>query len=166
LPAPQTTPQRTVQMHQESIKRQRRLALQALWAASLGWALPQARACEFYTGLLRVTHPWTRATASDATTAVLCMRLDEVTTADRLIGASTPVATGAEMGGVEPGRSVDIPVPVDQITELTEDGPHIRLTGLKHALQVGRDYPLTLEFERSGLVLARMSVDFTTTRFN
>ena len=155
-------------MNQDSLRsfeRQRRLALRAASVACLGAVWPAARACEIYTGLLRVTHPWTRATTADATTAVLCMRLDEVTTADRLIGVSTPVATGAEMGGAQPGLAVNIAVPADTVTELSEAGVHVRLTGLKHPLQVGRDYALTLEFERSGTVLARLSVDFTTQRF-
>lgn len=149
-----------------SFKRQRRLALQAASATCLGWALPQARACEYETGLLRITHPWVRATSADATTAVMFMRLDEVNTADRLIGVSTPVASGAEMGGPEPGVAVSIPVPVGSVTELGEHGLHVRLTGLKHPLQAGRNYALTLEFERSGTVLARLTVEFPTQRFS
>ena len=148
-----------------SFRRQRRLALQAASATCLGWVWPPARACEYETGLLRITHPWVRATSADATTAVMCMRLDEVNTADRLIGVSTPVATGAEMGGAQTGLAVSIPVPEGSVTELSEAGVHVRLTGLKHPLQVGREYALTLEFERSGTVLARLTVDFPTQRF-
>lgn len=148
-----------------SFKRQRRLVLQAASATCLGWALPQARACEIETGLLRITHPWVRSTSADATTAVMFMRLDEVNTADRLIGVSTPVATGAEMGGAQTGVAVSIPVPVDSVTELSEDGLHVRLTGLKHQLHAGRNYALTLEFERSGTVLARLTVEYPTQRF-
>ncbi|MCY7315400.1 MAG: copper chaperone PCu(A)C [Rubrivivax sp.] len=127
--------------------------------------LPAARACEYYTGLLRVTHPWTRATSPDDATAVLCMRFDEVTEADRLIGVETSVAGGVEMGGHEPGRPVDVAIAQDSQLELSEAGVHLRLTQLRHPLQVGREYPLTLMFERSGLVLARLSVDFTPMRF-
>lgn len=152
-------------MDPHRIKLQRRLALQAASATCLGWALPQARACEFETGLLRITHPWVRATSADATTAVMFMRLDEVNTADRLIGVSTPVATGAEMGGAQTGVAVSIPVPVGSVTELSEDGLHVRLTGLKLQLHAGRSYELVLQFERSGTVLARLTVDFPTQRF-
>ena len=152
-------------MDQQLIKRQRRLALQATAATCLGWAWPQARACEIETGLLRITHPWVRATSADATTAVMFMRLDEVNTADRLIGVSTPVATGAEMGGTQTGVAVSIPVPVGSVTELSDAGMHVRLTGLKHQLHAGRDYALTLEFERSGTVLARLTVEYPTQRF-
>ncbi len=143
----------------------RRHVLRTGLALGAACALRPARACEIYTGVLRVTHPWTRATAADARTAVLCMKLDEVSEADRLIGVSTPVAEGAEMGGAEPGRAVDLAVPAGSVLEMHESGVHLRLTGLRHALQVGRDYPLQLEFERSGTVLARLSVDFTAMRF-
>lgn len=131
---------------------------------SLGWMAPRAFACEVQADFLRVTHPWTRATAPDATRAVLCMKLDEITAIDRLIGASTPIATGAEMGG-EPGRAVDVPLAPGDVVDMHDSGLHLVLTGLRHGLQVGRDYPLQLEFERSGTVLARLSVDFPTMRF-
>lgn len=143
----------------------RRTVLRASLAACAAWAVPVARACEYYTGVLRVTHPWTRATAPDASAAVLCMRFDEVSELDRLVGVSTPVASGVEMGGPEAGRPVDVPIAKGSEVELTEGGLHVRLTGLKHPLQVGREYPLTLEFERSGVVLARLSVDFPAMRF-
>lgn len=143
----------------------RRNVLRWSLATAAAMGLPAARACEYYTGTLRVTHPWTRATAADATSAVLCMRIDEVQEADRLISVSTPVAEGAEMGGAEAGVHVDVPIAQGSVLELTDSGLHVRLTGLKQGLQVGREYPLTLGFERSGLVLARLSVDFTTMRF-
>jgi len=152
-------------MDKPLIKPQRRLALQAASVACLAWAWPQARACEYETGLLRITHPWVRSTSADATTAVMFMRFDEVNTADRLIGVSTPVASGAEMGGAQAGQAVSIAVPVGGITELSEDGLHVRLTGLNRQLHAGRNYELTLEFERSGTVLARLTVEFPTQRF-
>ena len=34
------------------------------------------------------------------------------------------------------------------------------LVGLRHALMVAREYPLTLVFERSGSVQATLSVDY------
>ena len=109
--------------------------------------------------------PWTRATAGDATTAVLCMRFDEVAEDDRLVGVETAVARGAEMGGPEAGRAVDLAIPKGSQLELHEQGPHLRLTGLLQPLQVGRDYPLTLHFQKSGVLLARLSVDVPALRF-
>lgn len=139
-----------------------------LFAAAGVWALPvrRARACEVYASNLRVGHPWTRATDAEATSAVLCMRIDEVSAADRLIAVRTPVATAAEMAeGKGPGREIDLPIAVGQTVEMHEAGVHLRLTGLLQPLQVGREYPLHIEFEQAGLVLARLNVDFVSLRF-
>ena len=134
-------------------------------ALGSGWGGSGVLACEVQAEFLRVTHPWSRATAADATRAVLCMRIDEITAADRLIGATTPLATGVEMGGGEPGRAVDVPLQPGQVIDLHDSGMHLMLTGLRHGLQVGRDYPLALQFERSGTLLARLSVDYPTMKF-
>ncbi len=119
---------------------------------------PSARACEFFASSLRITHPWTRATPIGERTAKICMRFDEVTRSDRLIGVETPVARGAERGGS--GGAIDIPIPEGQTTELTEAGVHVRLTGLKHPLELGRTYPLTLRFAHGGEVNASFDVDY------
>ena len=138
----------------------RRQLLRAGLAAGTLAALPSARACEFYAAKLRITHPWTRASAPGATTAMVCMRFDEVTQTDRLIGVQSPVAESAEMGGVAITGPVNLAIPADQLITLSEAGPHIRLLGLRHALLVAREYPLTLVFERSGSVQATLSVDY------
>ena len=138
----------------------RRQLLRAGLAAGAMLALPAARACEFFALNLRITHPWTRASMPGATTAIICMRFDEVTLSDRLIGVASPVAESAEMGGVMIGGPVNLAIPADQLLTLTEAGPHIRLIGLRHELAVGREYPLTLVFERSGSVQTSLSVDY------
>ena len=138
----------------------RRHLLRTGLAAGALLALPSARACEFYAVNLRITHPWTRASAPGATTAMVCMRFDEVTQTDRLIGVASPVAESAEMGGVAIAGPVNLAIPADQLITLSEAGPHIRLLGLRHELLVAREYPLTLVFERSGSVQATLSVDY------
>lgn len=119
-----------------------------------------ASACEYFGPTLRVTHPWTRATAPGATTAMVCMKFDEVTQADRLIRVETPVATGADMGGQLAGPRVDFAVPEGRETLLSETGTYLRLTGLNFPLEVGRSYPLVLVFERGGVMNATVTVDF------
>lgn len=143
----------------------RRTVLRTGLVLSAACAWRSVQGCEVQADFLRVVHPWTRATAADASSAVLCMRLVDITEDDRLVGASSPIATGAEMGGAEAGRAVDVALPRGSAIELHEGGIHLRLTGLRHGLQAGREYPLTLQFERSGTVLARLSVDFTAMRF-
>jgi copper(I)-binding protein len=132
----------------------------ALSVTVCGWAVP-ARACEVLTSTLRVLHPWTRATVAGADTAVLCMTFDEVHTADRLVGVRTPIATGARLAGTAPDTPLDLPIPQGSTLELHEDGTHLLLTGLHLPLQVGRAYPLELQFEQAGVALASLSVDFT-----
>jgi len=117
-------------------------------------------ACEFFTGSLRVHHPWTRATRPGETTAIVCMLFDEVSEPDRLIGVESPVATGAAMGGEAAGPVVDFPILPGRDWALTEEGTHVLLTGLRHPLAVGREYPLRMTFEKSGIVSAQLSVDF------
>ena len=125
------------------------------------WVGSQAQACEFFAAHLRITHPWTRATAPGETSALVCLRIDEVTLSDRLIQVVTPVADAAEMGGVLLPGPVNVAIPVDEVTQLSEAGPHIRLVGLRHPLEVAREYQMDLIFERAGVVQARLSVDYT-----
>jgi hypothetical protein len=138
----------------------RRHALRAGLAIGAVLLTPRARACEIIADYLRVVHPWTRSTPPGATEAVLCMTIDEVTAPDRLVGVETPVAEGAAMGGVGAGPTVDFPVETGGRFVLDESGTFVRLRGLRHPLSVGREYPLRLIFEKSGIVLAELSVDF------
>jgi copper(I)-binding protein len=134
--------------------------LQSGLALGLTLVLPSARACEYFSPTLRVTHPWARASAPGASTAVVSMRFDEVSQDDRLVGVQTPVASGAEFAGpgAEPG--LDLPIPSGRETLLSETGLHLRLTGLQLPLEVGRSYPLKLTFERGGVVNATLNIDY------
>jgi len=143
----------------------RRGALQAGVALGLGCMLPTARACEYFSPTLRVFHPWTRASATDAGFAMVCMTFDEVTRADRLVHVETPVAAGVEMGGLPAGAALDLPILPGQATVLSEAGVHLRLVGLRQTLEVARSYPLKLVFEQGGVVNAMLSVDYTAFRF-
>ncbi|MDT7838917.1 copper chaperone PCu(A)C [Aquabacterium sp. OR-4] len=144
----------------------RRMLLQRS-ALGLGAALlpPLARACEFQAETLRVTHPYCHATEPGSTEAVVCMKFDEVIRSDRLVGASTPVARGADVAGALARPTVDFEIPEGQETWLHERGTWLRLTGLRGPLGVGRTYPLTLEFEHGGTLLAQLTVDFPVLRF-
>lgn len=144
-------------MHR-SIKR--RCWLRAGSALAAGLWLGRAGACEVQADFLRVLHPWTRATPDDATTAVLCMRIDNVIADDRLLGAVTDVASGVEMGGAERGVALDLAIPAGTEIDMHEQGLHLRLTGLRMPLQTGREYSLDLLFERSGTVMTTLSVDY------
>jgi copper(I)-binding protein len=138
----------------------RRVLLQTGLASGLALVLPAARACEYFSPILRVTHPWARASAPGASTAAVSMRFDEVSQDDRLIAVQTPVASGAEIAGpgAEPG--LDLLIPGGRETLLSETGLHLRLTGLHLPLEVGRSYPLKLTFQRGGTVNATLNIDY------
>ena len=138
----------------------RRHVLQTGLALAVLPAAPSARACEFFSTHLRITHPWARASTDHATSAVVSLRFDEVRQADRLIGVHSPVAAAAELGGAGASRRIDLPIPPGQDTLLSEAGTHILLTGLTVPLEVGRQYPLQLVFEQGGVIDATLSIDF------
>ena len=127
--------------------------------------LPRAQACEFNADTLRITHPYCHATEPGATEAMVCMKFDEVTRSDRLVGVLTPVARGADIAGALARPNVDFEIPAGQETWLHEHSTWLRLTGLRNPLGVGRAYPLQLEFEHGGTVLAQLTVDVPTLRF-
>ena len=106
------------------------------------------------------------------------MRFDEVSRDDRLVQLHTPVAAAAEMGGMArtssgtagragagAGAGLDFFIPAGQESGLSEGGRFVRLLDLRHPLEVGRSYPLTLVFEQGGTVKATLTVDFARFRF-
>lgn len=138
----------------------RRGVLQAGAALGLGLLLPPVRACEIVTFHFKVLHPWARATEPEATSAAVCMAFEDVTESDRLLGASTPIAGGAQMGGAGAGPMVHFDIPAGQSSALTETGTYLRLVDLNGPLQIGRSYPLTLVFQKAGTVNATLSIDY------
>lgn len=128
-----------------------------------GLALPSARACEFFAATLRVWHPWTYALRPGETTAIVSLSFDQVTAADRLVGVSTPVATGAELVVRGAAGPVALDIPEGRETVLREDRDFIRLTGIEEPLLIGRSYPLRLAFEKGGTVQAQLNIDYVQT---
>lgn len=137
----------------------RRDVLGAGLAFTAALVAPPLRACEFFASTLRIVHPWTCVTLADAAFAMVCMKFDEVTTADRLIGVETPVAARAELAGGSAGPALDLAIPEGAETVLSETGTHVRLLGLTQPLLIARVYPLKLVFEKGGAVNAALTVD-------
>ena len=138
--------------------RERRHVLGLAAATLAGLTVRPARACEFITDTLRVTHPSTRASVAGATSTLLNMRIDQVQLPDRLIEVSTPIATGAELAHA-PGQALNLEIAPGSELDFSESGIQLRLTGLKVQLFTGRDYPLSIVFEHGGVVHARLIVD-------
>lgn len=141
----------------------RRLALQAGAAMGVSALWTSARACEFSTPYLRVTHPWTRVTPEDAPYAIVSMKIDQVSKDERLIGVETPVATRAEIGGISTGAStsgMNLLIERGRELRLSEQGVHVRLLGLTQPLLIGRTYPMRLIFAQGGAMDAELNVDY------
>jgi copper(I)-binding protein len=144
----------------------RRQLLRAAGALPLLGLGTRATACEYIIPTLRITHPWTRATGTDSTHAVLITQFDEVIEDDRLIGIETPVAKSAVLVTPDGVGPLDLRIPQGSTVALDEQGVHIRLLELAHPLQIGRSYPLTMIFERGGANLASLNVDYGPANFS
>jgi hypothetical protein len=107
---------------------------------------------------IHIEKAWARAAPGSAGVVYLDITISNFT-ADRLTGASTPVAAAAEMhvmvmdGAVMQMRPVDaVDVKPGERVEFKPGGLHLMLVGLKHPLKQGDHFPLTLEFEKAGKI--------------
>jgi periplasmic copper chaperone A len=116
-------------------------------------------------GDIAVTTPWTRAAGQNGTGAGFLSIANRGSTADRLVGASSPIARVVEIhthireGDIlrmRPVAAVDLP-PGGTVT-LQPGGFHLMLIGLKEPLIQGQSVPLTLRFERAGEVQVMLAV--------
>jgi len=113
-----------------------------------------------------VEQPWTRATPPGAKVGAGFMRLRNAGAADRVVGASSPVAGRIEMhvtlreGDVMKMREVkSFEVPAGGSFELKPGGAHLMLLDLKRPLKKGEKVPLTLKLEKGGEVKAELTVE-------
>ena len=136
------------------------LALLALSALS-------AQGHEYTAGALKIGHPWARPTVAGQPAGGAFLKLQNTgTTADRLLGGSTPAADHVEMhrmamdGDVMKMREVPaIEIPAGQTVALQPGELHLMLIGLKAPLQAGAKVPLTLKFEKAGEVKVEVKVE-------
>jgi copper(I)-binding protein len=115
---------------------------------------------------IAIETPFARATAATAKTASAYLTIVNTGLGDdRLVAASTPVA--AEIGphrmiddnGVMRMRPLDsVEVKAGGRTELKPGGIHLMLTGLKAPLKEGQNFPLTLTFEKAGVIAITVPV--------
>jgi periplasmic copper chaperone A len=126
-----------------------RYALLVLAAAAA--ALPAA-AHSHKTKALEVVHPWTQASAKDATTARIFMTVKSVDgRPDRLVSASTPRGGKVVLDDAGKGTMAFV-LGRDKELVLHRDGPNLMLTGLKRPLSAYDDFNMTLVFEHAGRV--------------
>src|SRR6185312_13270083 len=128
------------------------------------------RPAMYMAGDMMVMQPWSRATPPGATTGAGYLTvMNHGSTADTLLGGSTPVAAKLEIhqtsmnGAVITMRpapeGVTIP-PGATITLKPEGGGyHIMLSGLKTPLKTGSPLSATLNFAKAGPVNVEFSVE-------
>lgn len=148
-----------------------RLAAVVVMAVALLASVPAA-AHGYGKGDIQVRHPWARATPPGATVGAGYLEIrNNGRTADRLVGAVSPVAERVELhlttrnGEVMKMREAQrLDVPARQRLALRPGGPHLMLVGLKKPLAKGDRVPLTLRFERAGELTIELEVQAADSR--
>lgn len=125
------------------------LLLATALLGSAGLALAQGMTAE---------HAWARFTVPGMHMGGVFMNVHNHTGQDDiLIGASTPVASAAEVHEtINTGNMMNmrplpqgLALPKGSVTELKPGSYHVMLMGLKKELKVGSHIPLTLQFKHS-----------------
>ena len=121
-----------------------------------------AAAAETYTvGAIEIANPWARATHKSAPVGGAYMTItNKGAEADRLMGASTPLASKAEVHQMTMDKGVMTMRPVQggleikpgETVVLKPDSFHLMLMGLKQPLAQGQRIKATLEFARAGKI--------------
>lgn len=138
------------------------MQLRSLFAFAAALAvIAAANAHDYTAGGLRIAHPYARATVPNQPSGAAYMTIENTgKVADKLIGATSPVAKSVEIhtmsmeGNVMKMREVSgIELnPSGKIVLKPGDGYHLMLAGLNKPLKVGEKFPLTLNFEKAGKV--------------
>jgi len=116
---------------------------------------------------LSIAAPYARATVPHQPSGAAYVTIENKgKTADKLIGASSPVAKTVEIhvmameGNVMKMREVgQIELkPASRIEMKPGDGYHLMLMGLKQPLKAGDSFPVTLSFEKAGKTEIKVTV--------
>lgn len=139
-----------------------------LIAAALAAAGTSVHAHSYDVGDLHIHHPHARPTVANMPTGAAYLNLENRgKSADKLIGASTPVAKSVEIhtmsmdNGVMKMREVDgVELkPSEKIEMKPGGGYHLMLMGLTQQLKPGDRFPMTLTFEKAGKKEVSVAVD-------
>jgi periplasmic copper chaperone A len=122
-------------------------------------AMPAAFAQTVGSSKITIEQPWARATPAGAMTGAVYMTLaNKTATMDRLIAASSDVASKAQVhemavvNGIMQMRELadGLAIPAGGSVALKPGGYHVMLIGLKKQLIAGQTLPLTLTFAKAG----------------
>lgn len=132
-----------------------------LLAVVLGLGATAAAAHSYKIGDIAIGHAWAPPT-TDTEAAVYMPLLNQGAEADRLVGASSPVAAEVRFRKTKDGETewLDaIDLPPGKPVSLAEWREHLWLVGLKRPLQAGDWFDLTLDFANAGTVDIRVLVE-------
>lgn len=130
---------------------------QSVLMVGLCFAAMSAVAHEYYTDNFQIIHPWTLPAPAGARDLGLFLKITEIATADRLLGATSPVAAVIDwINAGASGGQTGVALESGRDLSLTLGRAHLVMHGIKLPLHQGRQYPLTLIFEKAGVV----EVDF------
>ena len=115
---------------------------------------------------VQIEAPWSRATAPGAKVGAGYFTIrNKSDKADRLLGASSPLAARVETHVVEKQGDVlrmrevkGYEVPARGSFELKPGGPHLMLVDIKQQLKEGEKVPLVLRFQNAGEVKTELAV--------
>jgi copper(I)-binding protein len=113
-----------------------------------------------------VEQPWARATPAGAKTgAAYATLINNGSSADSLLGATTPIAEKVQFhketedNGISRMRELrTVGLGPQQKVVFKPGDMHIMLVGLKQPLKQGETFPLTLNFEKAGKIDVKVSV--------
>lgn len=135
-----------------------------LLAAGLG-AGRGARAHSFPEDGFTVIHPWCEEAPRGTVDWLVQLRITDVSKADRLLAASTPVADGMSLrtpaylqGIAQRDTGPGVPLQPGRDLVMNQLTQHFVLDRVNTDLRMGFEYPLSLIFERSGEVAAALIV--------
>ncbi|MFC3532679.1 copper chaperone PCu(A)C [Vogesella facilis] len=130
-------------------------------------ALPAA-AHEYTLGALKIGHPYSRAMPPAAPSSAAFLSISNGgKTADKLLGASSPLADAVELhshqndNGVMRMRALAAGVGVapGETLQLAPGSLHLMLLGVKQQPHAGDKFPLTLKFEKAGDIRVEVRVE-------
>ena len=130
--------------------------------------IPAAFAGSRHGPAVKVSRAWTPATPPGAPTAVGYLTITNPgPRPDRLLSLSSPSAASVGLhlmsmdGGIMRMRPVEggLVVPAGGAVQLEPGGYHLMFEGLKHPFKAGERLPLTLRFQRSGLIRTNVNVE-------
>jgi copper(I)-binding protein len=131
--------------------------------AGLGFA---ATANSSRLGDIDIGHPYARPTRAGQQVVAGYLTLTNKGAPDRLLSVTSAMAASVEMhsmameGDVMRMRQVEgIALPAGAAVALKPGALHLMLFGLKAPLKAGDHFPMTLKFEKAGVVVVTVSVE-------